>query len=140
MAFVIGVTLKMKATCPSETSLSVYKTTWCHNPEDLNLMKHHSENPKNLNLRLSNLSSNFTDCFCFTATTLSDSQSTETTVATTTVGVHICVFQTEEGTSACVQLALRFMLTGMLHILHSSPSILRMIKPRMRWTGNVARI
>jgi hypothetical protein len=30
-------TLKMEAACPSEMSVSVYKTARCHNPEDLSL-------------------------------------------------------------------------------------------------------
>jgi hypothetical protein len=30
-------TLRMKATFSSETSVSTYKTTWCHNPEDHSL-------------------------------------------------------------------------------------------------------
>jgi hypothetical protein len=29
-----GLTLKMEVACSYETSLSTYKTTWCHNTEE----------------------------------------------------------------------------------------------------------
>jgi hypothetical protein len=37
--------LKLEIACFYETSVSVYKATWCHNPEDHNLINHHHENP-----------------------------------------------------------------------------------------------
>jgi hypothetical protein len=38
--------LKMKAVCSSETLVTIYKSTWHHNPEDHHLHLHHHENLK----------------------------------------------------------------------------------------------
>jgi hypothetical protein len=46
VASVTEVTLNMRATLPSETSVSIYKSTWGSNPEDQNLMKLCGENAR----------------------------------------------------------------------------------------------
>jgi hypothetical protein len=38
--------LKMEEAWPSEMLVSNFNTTWCHDPEDLNLNRHHHENLK----------------------------------------------------------------------------------------------
>jgi hypothetical protein len=38
--------LKIEAAFSSETSVSAFKTTWCHNPEDYSLSNYHCENLK----------------------------------------------------------------------------------------------
>jgi hypothetical protein len=41
-----ALALKMEAACYSKTSISDYKTTMCHNPEDHNMNIHRRENLK----------------------------------------------------------------------------------------------
>jgi hypothetical protein len=46
LAEIVSSTLKMEATCSSETSVASQQTTWCHIPEDDTLHNHRCENLK----------------------------------------------------------------------------------------------